>query len=277
MPVLTPARRKALKQFELAFQRAAHKLGRHSKEARVAEQSVKSVPIRVFDRAVLERKGSSVTMGSRDMTMIAVGNGPFPRIKAKSVINMPAQHLFYGNKLTFNGAATLAHELSHAPRNVSFLAKKLHMTKTQAEEFLADITSAAILREMGFPAERIVNHFKGRWVVYGKHFPKVMHLIGRAATGKKIGYKVRPTGLFGFLFPRKTVSKKRRKTILESMVGSFFSIFIPKPKPIRRGFKPSAVHKLTPSQLRMARKKLWTVKRKTRRLPLLREKLHRMH
>ncbi len=265
MPVLTPARRKALTRFNKAFEKAASRLGRKSKLARVAAKSARTVPIRVFDRSVLEKKGSSVTMGSRNMKLVTVGNGPYPRVKAESIINMPSRHLFYGNKLSFNGVATLAHELSHSPRNVSRVAKKLKMNQTQAEEFLADITSAAILKEMGFSSRKIISHYSGRGIVYGRHFPGVIRSISRAASRKPLRVSVKPRGNMH------VVPKARKKS---SLIGNIVRIALGSPKSAKKGFNKYPVRRFTPTQVAKARKNPWAIKkaRPVRRAPLLREK-----
>ena len=86
-------------------------------------------------------------------------------------INMPSEHVFEGKKLSVDGIFTLAHEYAHFPKPaLGKFAKANGISFEQAEELMADTLSAKLAVEMGYPKELIMQHFRGRELVYGK-FP----------------------------------------------------------------------------------------------------------
>jgi hypothetical protein len=114
-------------------------------------------------------------------------------VRAKNVIYMPAKHLFKNGQLTLAGVSTLVHEWSHYPKNVRPVAEQFKVSREAAEEFVADIMAARVLKKMGrFSNAQILNTFRGRVSLFKDYNRKLgeeyMWRVARAITPK--GQKV---------------------------------------------------------------------------------------
>ena len=89
-------------------------------------------------------------------------------IQSIAHINLPAEHIFSGNRLTLEGVFTLCHEYSHFPKpGVMVFAQHNRMGLEQAEEFLADMLAAKLAKQLGYSKQTILEQLAGREIVYG--------------------------------------------------------------------------------------------------------------
>ena len=142
-------------------------------------------------------------------------------VKAKNVIYIPARHLFDGDKLKLGGVSTIVHEWSHFPKNIKPVARHFKMSREGAEEFIADVMAAKVLKKTGrFTDAQILKTFRGRVPLFRQYNRKLDYagFLARAITPKK--EKVR--------LPRRRLPRRKRKPLLR----------LPKPAVMRR--KPRA-------------------------------------
>lgn len=182
-PVLTKKRRKALDSF---LSNAAKALNELKKEART--QVVKDMfelmlenfartPIYFYPSRVLRAKyyshggrlGVSVTEGENVSYYRIIRIGGLRHVERKSYINLPAGHVFSGDKIRLDGILTLCHEYAHFPKPKLLEFAEAHSISAGiAEELMADVLSAKLAVKMGFPKREVMAHFAGREIVYGK-------------------------------------------------------------------------------------------------------------
>ena len=111
---------------------------------------------------------SSVTKGEHVRQIMVYQKGPVKYIESKNYINLPAEHIFKGEKMSIDGIFTLAHEYGHFPKkHLRVFAEAYSLNSEQAEELLADILSAKLAVKMGYPKEKVLKHYIGRDIVYG--------------------------------------------------------------------------------------------------------------
>lgn len=174
---LTAFRKDAIKALKFLQKHAKTKLDMHLYE--MMENNVRNTPIIFYPRKVLRQQvyrigpyiSSSVTMGEHvnSVKIIQKGNQVF--VLRSHHINLPSEHLFEGDKITINGLFTLAHEYAHFPKPaIGRFAAKNGLTIEQAEELMADMLSAKLAVTLGYPKEKVLQHFAGREIVYG-NFP----------------------------------------------------------------------------------------------------------
>lgn len=183
-PILTSKRRKSLDSFrahavkalkELA-KTASDKISREIFEGMV--YSVESTPIYFYPRKVLKATflpGTgipiSATMGENVNQIQIIQQGSQQYLIRTNFINLPAEHVFEGEKLSMNGIFTLSHEYAHFPKPlISEFASRHGILHETAEELIADILSAKLAVKLGYPKEHVLEHFAGREIVYGR-FP----------------------------------------------------------------------------------------------------------
>jgi hypothetical protein len=131
-----------------------------------------------YPRKVLRADRGSVTMGEHVRGVNVVQEGKNQFFVKTDYINLPADHIFYDDKLTLSGIFTLAHEYGHFPKPLLLrFAARHNLTSEQAEELMADILSAKLSLAMGFPINKVMLHFSGREIVYGG-FPFRKYILG---------------------------------------------------------------------------------------------------
>ena len=171
---LTAFRKDAVNALKYLQKNAKTKLDKHLYE--LMEGNVRNTPIMFYPRKVLRQNvyrigpylSSSVTMGEHvnSITIKQQGNQVF--VLRHHHINFPSEHLFEGDKITINGIFTLAHEYAHFPKPaIGSFAAKNGLTSEQAEELMADMLSAKLAVTLGYPKDRVLEHFAGREIVYG--------------------------------------------------------------------------------------------------------------
>jgi len=181
-PILDNERTKALETFRDRASQTLKQLEKKSKSdvekalyARM-RQNVVNTPIYFYPRKSLKEKimfkggrvYASVVKGENVNAIKIFQKGSQRFVVKSNYINMPAEHVFDGSKLTVEGIFTLAHEYAHFPKqNLGRFASAKKISYEQAEELFADILSAKLAVEMGYPKENILKHFKGREIVYG--------------------------------------------------------------------------------------------------------------
>ncbi len=181
-PVLTKKRRKALDSFLSNAAKALNELKREARTQIVRDmfelmlENVARTPIYFYPSRVLRanyyrkgnRVGVSVTQGENVSYYRVIQIGGLRRVERKSYINLPAGHVFSGDKMTLDGILTLCHEYAHFPKpKLLEFAEKHAMDAGTAEELLADVLSAKLAVKMGFPKREVMAHFAGREIVYG--------------------------------------------------------------------------------------------------------------
>jgi len=125
------------------------------------------------------RVGISVVQGENVTMLRIIQIGGRRIIERKNFINLPAEHIFAGEKLSMDGILTLCHEYAHFPKpKIRAFAQRLGLLPEQAEELLADMLAAKLAIALGFGKQAVLKHFAGREIVYGK-FPYFTY-IGRA-------------------------------------------------------------------------------------------------
>jgi len=103
----------------------------------------------------------------QEISVIRKGN-KIIAVQGRRIIDIPAEHFFHENKLSWQGVHTLMHELCHDPmRNNLEFSKQVHLNHEQAEELTADLLSAKIGVKMGMSRERVLGFYHGREGVYG--------------------------------------------------------------------------------------------------------------
>jgi len=182
-PVLTKKRRKTLDSFLSNAGKALKELKKESKTGigkdmfELMLENVKNTPIHFYPSKILRaqyytqggRIGMSVTQGENISYYRIIQIGGLKRIERKSFINLPAEHVFRGDKMTLDGLLTLCHEYAHFPKpKLMEFANKYKMYPDTAEELMADVLSAKLAVKLGFPKQQVINHFSGREVVYGR-------------------------------------------------------------------------------------------------------------
>ncbi len=181
-PILDRERVGALDNFRVSAVKALEDLGKSAKNdlekalfARM-KLNVQCTPIYFYPRETLKEKIfhahgrvlASVVKGEH-VNVIKIFQKGKQRFFVKSnYINMPAEHVFEGSKLSVDGIFTLAHEYAHFPKpSLQKFAKANKISLEQAEELLADTLSAKLAVAMGYPKEKVLMHFHGRQLVYG--------------------------------------------------------------------------------------------------------------
>ncbi|MBN2067094.1 MAG: hypothetical protein JW744_01360 [Candidatus Diapherotrites archaeon] len=182
-PILTKERIKALKNFRKGAIKALKHLQAKAEDDISKEiyrrmiENVKGTPVFFYPRKNMRenvfRAGNlvfaSVVKGEHVNVLSVIQMGSQKFVVKSDYINMPAEHVFEGNRLSMQGIFTLAHEYAHFPKPALHLfAKRNRISFEQAEELLADTLSAKLAVEMGYPKELVLNHFEGRQLVYGR-------------------------------------------------------------------------------------------------------------
>jgi len=182
-PLLGKERVKVLDEFRKKAVKSLKELKKKSKiplEKVLFERmiyNVESTPIMFYPRKTLKEKiffahgrvFSSVVKGENVNVIKIFQRGKQRFMVRSNYINMPAEHVFDGDKLAIDGIFTLSHEYAHFPKPaLNEFAAANGISGEQAEELLADTLSAKLAVEMGFPKERVLHHFQGRELVYGR-------------------------------------------------------------------------------------------------------------
>ncbi len=181
-PVLTKKRRKALDSFLSNAAKALNELKKEAKSQVVKDlfdlmlENVARTPIYFYPSRILrasyyrhgERIGVSVTQGENVSYYRVIQIGGLRRVERKSYINLPAGHVFSGDKMTLDGILTLSHEYAHFPKPKLLEFAEAHgMDAGTAEELFADVLSAKLAVKLGFSRQQVMAHFAGREIVYG--------------------------------------------------------------------------------------------------------------
>ena len=180
MPMLTEKHKEQLNKFRkilLGISKAMQKAAPSAAERSLwkgIEESVRKIGLHFYPSIALAEKGFSKILGLRQRALqYVVEKTPRGRririLGVKEAIELPARHIFFGDRLTVRGIATLTHELSHFPKPITALfnfAKKYHLTLEQAEELLADAMAARALKLMGFKESTIIREFYGRRMLF---------------------------------------------------------------------------------------------------------------
>ena len=184
-PIITKKRKKALDNFRKHAISALKELQKDASDDlskslySLMQCNVEKTPIYFFPRRSLRERIfagggriiASVVKGEH-VNQITIYQRGSQRFMVKSdFINMPAEHVFEGDKLTIDGIFTLAHEYGHFSKPaIAGFAAHYSLGSEQAEELLADVLSAKLSVKMGYPKEHVLGHFAGRGIVYGS-FP----------------------------------------------------------------------------------------------------------
>jgi len=181
-PILTKKREKELTHFRKYAIKALHELEKKEKHHSIKElyqdmaSNIEKTPLMFYDaqnlRSKVYRVGNkvfgSVTKGEHVRQIMVYQQGPNTYVKSKNYINLPADHIFDGDRMSMDGIFTLAHEYGHFPkRHVNVFADAYNVSEEQAEELLADILSAKLAVKMGYPKTHVLRHYLGREIVYG--------------------------------------------------------------------------------------------------------------
>lgn len=184
-PILTKKREKALDEFRAHAVAALEELKRSTKDANVRDlyenmiYNIERTPIFFHPlrnlHEMLYRIGNmvfgSVTKGESVERVAVVQKGSQRFFIREHYINLPAEHIFDGDRLDLDGIFTLAHEYAHFGKPLlEEFAASLRISPNVAEELLADTLCAKLAARMGFPKSEVLAHFEGREVVYGS-FP----------------------------------------------------------------------------------------------------------
>ncbi|MCD6478507.1 MAG: hypothetical protein J7L44_01320 [Candidatus Diapherotrites archaeon] len=123
-----------------------------------------------------DRLGVSVVKGENVTLFKIIQIGGKRLIVKKNFINLPAEHIFSGEKLSLDGILTLCHEYAHFPKPMlASFARAIKLNPNQAEELLADMLAAKLAVALGFKKEHVLIHFAGREIVYGG-FPYLAYI-----------------------------------------------------------------------------------------------------
>ena len=108
-----------------------------------------------------------VTKGEHVNQIQLVQKGKSVFLIRNHYINLPADHIFDGERLSFQGLITLSHEYAHFPkRNLRGFANHFGVDMEQSEELIADMLAARLAKTLGFKEHDIIRHFDGREIVY---------------------------------------------------------------------------------------------------------------
>jgi len=182
-PLLSKERKKALDGFREQAVSALAEMEKASKDGLSQElyagmrRNVENTPIIFYPRKTLKEKiykfrgrvFGSVVKGEHVNQIRIYQKGRQRFVVQSNYINMPAFHVFEGNRLTVDGIFTLAHEYAHFPKPaLGAFARANEMSYEQAEELLADALSAKLAVKLGYPREKVLGRFSGRGLVYGR-------------------------------------------------------------------------------------------------------------
>ncbi len=123
---------------------------RHLRKIR---QTVETARIYGFPAQALRRAGKVVTLGENVSTYLRDAKTGRVIEAGPNFINLPQMHVFYNNKLTAQGAMTLAHEMAHG---------------SIKNEEMADLVAVRIASRAGIPKQAAYSHFAGREIVIGR-------------------------------------------------------------------------------------------------------------
>lgn len=181
-PVLDRERARALDDFRAGAAKALEELGKNAKSdlekslfARM-KTNVQRTPINFYPRKSLKerifhshgRTFASVVKGEHVNVIKIYQKGNKRFVISDNYINMPAEHVFDGSRLTIEGIFTLAHEYAHFPKPaLGKFAMANSISYGQAEELLADTLGARLAVAMGFPKGLVLTQLQGRELVYG--------------------------------------------------------------------------------------------------------------
>ncbi len=178
--ILSKERKKALDKFR---EKAIHTVKEMIKEEKnpvlkkaftQTLKNIASLPLEFYPRKYLSarfaRSGKmvigSIIKGQQVSKIIVYEKGLDKRVIIQSKIQLPAEYIFEGNKLSLNGIHTLMHEYCHFPRDVRSFAQGLNISEEQAEELIADLVSARISVKMGMEKEKVYSFYSGRDAVF---------------------------------------------------------------------------------------------------------------
>ena len=182
-PILGKERTKALDEFRKRAVKALEELKKNTKipvEKQLFERmiyNVERMPIFFYPKKTLKERiffaggriHASAVKGENVNIIRIYQKGKQRFIIRDNYINMPAEHVFEGKKLSIDGIFTLGHEYAHFPKPaLRQFAMANNITGEQAEELLADVLSAKLAVGLGYPKENVLQHFKGRELVYGR-------------------------------------------------------------------------------------------------------------
>ena len=181
-PILTKKRRKQLDLFRKDAIKALHELSKKEKNHTIKvlyadmAKNVLQIPLYFYDAHSLHSRTyrigkivfGTATKGEHVKKIMVYQQGKKTFVKKEDYINLPAEHIFHGDKLSMKGILTLAHEYGHFPKKqLDSFAASYGLSENQAEELLADILSAKLAVKMGYPRDQVIKHYTGRAVVYG--------------------------------------------------------------------------------------------------------------
>ncbi|MCD6434294.1 MAG: hypothetical protein J7L14_01650 [Candidatus Diapherotrites archaeon] len=187
--ILNKARIKALDEFRARAIQALDELIKDTKDPttqelfrkmkdNVADTKIYFYPRR-FLKAGMQRIGnlflSNVVRGEHVnvIKILQIGKNRF--VLRSHYINLPANYIFQGDKLSIEGILTLCHEYAHFPKRlISVFASKNGFSVSATEELLADALAAKLARKLGFSKHAILNHFAGREFIYGAKGKKLV-------------------------------------------------------------------------------------------------------
>ncbi len=183
--ILTEKRKKAVTAFRERAISTLEELARESKSEIDKElyyhmiENVRNNPLVFYPRKNIKEEvvnygpfqSVSVTKGEHVNAYTQITKGAQQYIVKSDYINLPAEHVFHGDRMTVDGVFTIAHEYAHFPKPVlGSFAQRYRLNHEQAEELAADILSAKLAAKLGFSESQIMPHFYGREIVYGS-FP----------------------------------------------------------------------------------------------------------
>ena len=189
-PILSRKRTKELDRFRHGAINALNELAKHAPDDKVRHlynrmaQNVERTPLVFYPRRNLKAKiyrmsgriFGTVTKGEHVNKITIMQKGKDRFVITSDYINLPAEHVFDGEKLSIGGIFTLSHEYAHFPKpDIGSFAAAYGISEGQAEELLADLLAAKLAVKMGYPKANVLHHFRGREVVYGSFpFKKVI-------------------------------------------------------------------------------------------------------
>lgn len=180
--ILTEERKKALQEFRKQAINALEELGNNAKDDFEGNiylsmiGSIKQTPLKFYPARSLRGNFyriagtvfGSVVKGEnvKQIRIIQQGNRFF--IQSIAHINLPAEHVFEGSRLTVEGIFTLCHEYAHFPKpGVRAFALHNNLSLEQAEELLADVLAAKLAKKLGYSRQTILEQLSGREIVFG--------------------------------------------------------------------------------------------------------------
>ena len=180
--ILTKGRKNALDEFRKHASLVLEKLAKNARDGTTRElymhmqHNVLHTPIWFYPSTSLTKKieishgmvFASVTKGE-NVNLIKLIQTPQGSVIVRSnFINLPAEHIFSGDKMSIPGIFTIAHEYAHFPKpKISEFAKGLRISAENAEELLADIMASKLAVALGYPKEGVLALLSGRQLVYG--------------------------------------------------------------------------------------------------------------